>query len=389
MAYIKSIKVYGLCSRPKPVELKFNRHLNVIYGQNGCGKTSLLRVLHSALYSTPLAPDEPFFEKAEVILYSEKYKCDILRTLDRKGQKSDRNVKYVQMEDGNLYPIQGEIAFHEQLALNEWVSDPITQNGKRFTHSYLPTTRLLEGFVKRLHMGRSEDRDFDEEEHLNRLFERGLTETWRRFYQDISAKINAAQQSGLSNIFHEVFSEPDTDDAITPLEQGSLHARVKSFLKRQTAGQTNIGSSSAFGKHLMRSPLLRRVSEQIKIVEEQIEHHLSPIEKLNAVLKSLLSKGKEIQFKHGEVVVHTASGTQIPVSKLSSGEKNLLKILIELFAIKDSTLIVDEPELSFHIDWQADLVRILRTLNPDAQLILATHSPEIVAAARENELFRI
>lgn len=385
MSYLKHIKVYGLCSRSKPIEIEFNRHLNVIYGHNGSGKTSLLRILHSALHSLPLAEGEPHFEKAEVCFYSEAYACDITRIFDRKAPKSEKTVHYIKMDDGDMVPLQVE-----GVPLGEWESEPIEFKRNKFAHSYLPTTRLLEGFARKSF--RSENivgRNLDEEEELNRLFESGLKGTWRRFYQTISSNISKAQQSGLSNIFHEVFSETGTDDSAIISEQGVLHGRVKSFLKRQTGGKTNIGSATAFGKHLHRNPLLRRVSEQIKIVEDQIEHYLSPIEKLNSILKSLLTKGKEIEFKDGDVVVNKLNGGQIPVSKLSSGEKNLLKILIELFAIEQSALIVDEPELSFHIDWQADLVRIMRSLNPEAQLILATHSPEIVAAARENELFRI
>ena len=39
--------------------------------------------------------------------------------------------------------------------------------------------------------------------------------------------------------------------------------------------------------------------------------------------------------------------------------------------------ITDEPELSLHIDWQRKLLDSIVQLNPNAQLIVATHSPEI------------
>ena len=40
--------------------------------------------------------------------------------------------------------------------------------------------------------------------------------------------------------------------------------------------------------------------------------------------------------------------------------------------------IVDEPELSLHIDWQEKFVEAVLDANPDVQLILATHSPAII-----------
>lgn len=38
---------------------------------------------------------------------------------------------------------------------------------------------------------------------------------------------------------------------------------------------------------------------------------------------------------------------------------------------------MDEPEISLHINWQQTLIETLRTLNPNCQLIIATHSPSI------------
>jgi len=39
----------------------------------------------------------------------------------------------------------------------------------------------------------------------------------------------------------------------------------------------------------------------------------------------------------------------------------------------------DEPELSLHVGWQEKLLPSLRTLNPNSQIIVATHSPDIVS----------
>lgn len=44
--------------------------------------------------------------------------------------------------------------------------------------------------------------------------------------------------------------------------------------------------------------------------------------------------------------------------------------------------IADEPELSLHVKWQEKLINAIRELNPNAQLIIATHSPDIVADYR-------
>ena len=39
---------------------------------------------------------------------------------------------------------------------------------------------------------------------------------------------------------------------------------------------------------------------------------------------------------------------------------------------------LDEPEASLHIDWQQKLIGMIRRLNPNAQIILSTHSPAVI-----------
>ena len=40
--------------------------------------------------------------------------------------------------------------------------------------------------------------------------------------------------------------------------------------------------------------------------------------------------------------------------------------------------LMDEPEISLHIEWQKQLINIIRELNPNAQIILSTHSPALI-----------
>ena len=46
--------------------------------------------------------------------------------------------------------------------------------------------------------------------------------------------------------------------------------------------------------------------------------------------------------------------------------------------------IADEPELSLHVNWQVVLVDNLREMNPASQIIVATHSPDIVSHYARN-----
>ena len=74
---------------------------------------------------------------------------------------------------------------------------------------------------------------------------------------------------------------------------------------------------------------------------------------------------------------------------LSSGEKHLLRIFVETIRIAESTILIDEPELSLHVDWQRTLIDSMRLLNPAAQIIVASHSPEVMADLPDSKIFRL
>jgi predicted ATP-dependent endonuclease of OLD family len=65
--------------------------------------------------------------------------------------------------------------------------------------------------------------------------------------------------------------------------------------------------------------------------------------------------------------------------RLSSGEKHLLILFLTVLLQdkQNAILLLDEPEISLHYSWQEKLIEYLRELNPNCQLIIATHSGSI------------
>ena len=88
--------------------------------------------------------------------------------------------------------------------------------------------------------------------------------------------------------------------------------------------------------------------------------------------KKIIRKSNEIQFEQ--------DGDILTPYQLSSGEKQMLVILLTVL-VQDNqhcTLLMDEPEISLHVEWQQRLISLIRCLNPNVQIILATHSPALV-----------
>lgn len=111
----------------------------------------------------------------------------------------------------------------------------------------------------------------------------------------------------------------------------------------------------------------------------------------------LLLKIINDRFKHKKLFVNKDTGflfrstvikdgtqfQEIPIEKLSSGEKNELILFYKLIFMtdKNSLILIDEPEISLHISWQnkfiSDLYEIHKVNKLD--ILIATHSPDIIS----------
>jgi predicted ATPase len=141
-------------------------------------------------------------------------------------------------------------------------------------------------------------------------------------------------------------------------------------------------------------PLVRRTNQILDLLkqsEKEKQEILEPRRKFyDTLLKFMTKKNFYHNNKTGELVVSLAHENKkdniLPLYSLSSGEKQLLIQFMEVLLQEDRSLIfiADEPELSLHVSWQAELLKALRDLNRNAQLIVATHSPEIVAGFTNN-----
>jgi ABC-type dipeptide/oligopeptide/nickel transport system ATPase component len=121
------------------------------------------------------------------------------------------------------------------------------------------------------------------------------------------------------------------------------------------------------------------VSDWHDLTKEK-EHIFSPRDTFLNVLNEMMNR-KQIDIDDAnELYAITQSGKEFPVYELSSGEKQIVILLGECLLQRNENwiYIADEPELSLHVAWQRQLVSNLKRLNENAQVIFATHSPDIV-----------
>lgn len=147
---------------------------------------------------------------------------------------------------------------------------------------------------------------------------------------------------------------------------------VAALAEKETAKTVDFRSLEALRKS-------RKIIEMSLAAETETTRIFSQINKFLDIVRVFI-KEKDFDFVSGDLVVATKQGP-LELSSLSSGEKQLLILLTEALLQKETPCIflADEPELSLHIEWQRMIIPAIIDLNPNAQVIAATHSPEVAS----------
>lgn len=396
MSHIIGFRIDGLVGRRKPLNLKFNRDDNIIFGLNGCGKTSLLKILHSAMSNeTSLLHRVPFV-KAEVDIYSMNYDKVFTRSITK--PKSTQRVRRRLAKRRLPYEIQGQNEFMfsetseaEELEWSCTPDKPKDAMSTRWLHEYLPTTRLHvndEPFMPNIKYA-THPGSFLTEDELDAFFARSVEHLWSRYSAQVLGAVRTAQEQGLASILSVVLStKGKSRKRKSKLTSDTAYERVKNFLTRQGSASI-LGTSVDFEKRYKEDSTLQDVVQDIDSVEAKIEKAMTSRNRLQELITRMFTGNKTIHFTDESIVVQTPNGEKIGLGSLSSGEKHLLQILVQALLVGESSLLIDEPEISMNVDWQKDLIQCMRALNPNAQFIFATHSPEIMADISDNKIFRL
>lgn len=121
----------------------------------------------------------------------------------------------------------------------------------------------------------------------------------------------------------------------------------------------------------------------ITVELEKIHEHPNAIRRRNLIKelnRFLEGSQKSIKRARGGLTIVCNRSGNLPFQSLSSGEKQLLFILLKVANTlpSDAVFLMDEPEISLHLNWQEMLIDSIHKINPAAQIIIVTHSPGII-----------
>lgn len=178
--------------------------------------------------------------------------------------------------------------------------------------------------------------------------------------------INFIMEGCVHDIVEFVTSEPNLSRVITGTQTGHSSRKGPVYRVKWEDKETSDRSEIIWQKRIVNSKPARPLSESLRELP---------------FLSTMLGMKKKDQ-KVVDILVRFNAFTPIERIEdpyLSSGQKQVLALISAVRnAPPGSLILIDEPEISLHVDWQERLVEQLHSPLIDSRLLIATHSPDIV-----------
>ena len=453
---IKSIHVIGLHEQ-FDISLNLREDLNIIYGKNGKGKTTILHIIANFL---------------ELDIYRFKYlKFKSIKITSFKGLMVE--IKKVENKGCILFSAKiedGSLLNNENIFENEFFEDEeVDLNVKSIIRDnfggaslYLPAFRAILERVReefnyhpsssaddsKIQKLRASERELEAEFCFNGVVRRGFIparqdpsyltarktlqcrEWFGQFvprirypsiyevtmgisneYEEAMLKIAAEERNMFSEMFVLVLKEllsndeapnqsevneiieniklkinendEEHDNLQISVPYSSVVDRLKSALQEVSSKSFNSGGGNAERK------VLKLYAEMIGKRNENKKNILEKIRKFEKSANIFLDQKRlcvnEIRDKRERVrrtvYVEGNNSYMYDLNNLSSGERQVITMLYSASRIKVASglFLIDEPELSLHVDWQRRIINELRNMAGGRQIIACTHAPEVGA----------
>ncbi len=358
MDYIQEVSVSGMCGNGD-VSMVFGPRVNLIYGGNGAGKTTIIRILNSALMGDSSLLRGGHFERAELKLSGGEngplFNCSI-----SKGDVPLKNERADGSDSASVWRIEPE---------------PGRRRGPR--GMFLPRSRRYfsgDVFARRLPcVG----------DPMEKTVSHALHALWKEYHQGVAKKYRESISNGSVDILKALFSKRARQSE--PLLAGSpesAYMRVSSFLDRVSLGDPMI-SLSTFKNELKNDDGSSRIANSIISTENTIDRLKGELETLEAMANNMLGRRYHIAIDMDGMRLTSKRGNPVERKGLSAGEMNALIMLFAALVARGRVLLVDDVEASLHPDVYKDLVDNMSALNPEGQMILSTHSMRIMDCAKK------
>lgn len=414
--FIESFKIDKLWGY-RDINLTFHKDVNVLIGPNGSGKTTILNLLHAILSGDLRSVLNFNFEHAEIKLKG--FKGRSVRTVTAKVNAEDgflelglgknkfplainaisggkppevRSIEPIRTAPGSTFrgflreKIMTEKLCTELTALVPFVWLPVSRR--------LPVTENDE--ERHTRMERLESVDLRLQDllgALSRYYSRLntlLSKRYKEFEHQVLSVILYSKDLDQLDLTPSLPTEVEKNQLLGAFEaSGLLNSEIHSRIDDHFAAAEKVvkrvsENPGVFEEEdILILPLISRTKTMVKYarkLEEDKEKIFAPLGRYENTVNSFLNDKPIKVDESGNLRIESSLSSDLNSRYLSSGEKQILILLTQALLTVDEPVvyIADEPELSLHVTWQEKLLESLVTLGGQKQIIVATHSPDIV-----------
>ncbi len=411
MYILESIEINDMWGK-KQVVTNLNNDVNIFIGKNGTGKTTLINILQAVLVvdlslladlnfssvrfklkkgnshktiSATKTQTDIYYGTVKYRIGNKTYDLPLLpRDLENRRRVHSRVIEEITLVKrliGNLTNVSW-LSVHRELFEEDDYRERFSSNNNNNKMSNHIDRRVinlmnrLTAYQLQLQSQYGElSSEFQKDVLISMLYDSNF-DTFKSTSLDdynlveLHDKLTKAYQTlGIKNINNRIDEHINKLKATIDVLKNNTNINIDDIISVSLYNRT---------KHIVN--LSNRLDEGKKNIFSPIERYINIINKFadnNSFVFSIKNDGKISIQKENRA---------IELEALSSGEKQLLILLTELLLQKNKTFIfiADEPELSLHIEWQRQLLSAVRELNSNAQIIVATHSPEIAGKWKNN-----
>lgn len=409
---------YSIPTQPDERELS---DVVILYGNNGCGKTTILKLLYNVLLAVPRSGSKSLVGQIRFGRFRVIMRDGTTVTVERPTEKLVGSYKY-RIEKGT------EVV--KEIYLESDADGAIRPKGPKDVEEYHDLLRTLADmnlgiwfladdrrFQSHIYSEEEQERVFRVESRARYKVEREEIEedqlamllriAMQRAFDRIKSQTLSGSNIGSTNantIYEEIIKNivkyPTTELADSTAKVEKVK-KVLLTLERRNEQFARLGLTSGLDVGQLITIMEKGTSESQNIIlnvlkpyTEGIKVRLDALEEIQQIITRLLENinelyvDKRVLFNINEGL-SIVSRTQMPLTPgmLSSGEKQLLLLLCDTIAAREkpSIFIIDEPEISLNVKWQRRLIRLLQDCikGSSVQFFLATHSIELLTGYKE------
>lgn len=404
------------------VVLNENERMTVVHGPNGVGKTVLFKLVQDLLAGPgvdllkyPFRECRIEFTNAATLIARRNDEDSTVQVSSQLGQAtSDVNIhaksfsKLAHRLEPRLPQIGPDLwidpATDEKLTsyevisryggrMNDEFDGPLegSLHKWRKSQNYIPKIHLIEAqrLIRLRNVASRHYRDSEAQ---------AVRDTVMEYSQQLKQKINTtlAEYGRQAQKLDQTFPQRLLQQGGTPADAKQIEQDLQSIESKQETyrqlGLIEEKLSPVQGLDQLESDPVKLAAMTVYVTDMKAK--LDVLDYLAQRVSLLLGQINEkftdkkllINAQH-ELAIETSHGDAIPVSALSSGEQHQIVLAYDmLFRIEANSLVmIDEPELSLHVNWQerflSDLESVIGVANFDA--LIATHSPYIINGRNE------